>query len=206
MSKLTEKIDTCCYKEYSDNWDDIIFRERILSALTNEMTALDLGAGAGIVSEMNFKAHVTRVCGIDPDDRVQVNPYLHEGKIALGEAIPYSDNTFDLVFADNVLEHLPDPLQVFSEVSRVLKPGGVFLAKTPNKWHYVPLIARLTPLWFHRWVVEWRGRNGDDVFPTLYRTNTSSKVKELAQMSGLSVKKIDYIEGRPEYLRFSFVT
>ncbi|MEI2780661.1 MAG: hypothetical protein V9H25_05130 [Candidatus Competibacter sp.] len=41
---------------------------------------------------------------------------------------------------------------VFREVARVLKRGGVFLFKTPNKTHYMPTIARLTPHRFHQFV------------------------------------------------------
>ncbi|EGV20657.1 Methyltransferase type 11 [Thiocapsa marina 5811] len=104
------------------------------------------------------------------------NPYLDEGRVGVGESIPYPDGSFDLVFADNVLEHLPDPARVFAEVARVLRPGGVLLGKTPNKWRYVPLIAQLTPHAFHRWVVRWRGRASDDVFPTGYRANSRADI------------------------------
>nr|WP_274608966.1 class I SAM-dependent methyltransferase [Lamprobacter modestohalophilus] len=167
---------------------------------------LDLGAGAGIVTEMNFCGHARRICGIDPDPRVVDNPFLDEGKVGLGESIPYPDASFDLVFADNVLEHLPNPEQVFAEVARVLRPGGVFLAKTPNKYHYVPLIARLTPHGFHRWVVRWRGREGEDVFPTRYLANSRADIRRLAAATGLQVVAVDLVEGRPEYLRFSALT
>lgn len=134
------------------------------------------------------------------------NPYLDEGRVGVGESIPYPGASFDVVLADNVLEHLPDPAAVFAEVARVLRPGGVFLGKTPNKWHYVPLIARLTPHGFHRWVVRWRGRGGEDVFPTRYRANSPGDLRALAAGAGLEVVRIDLIEGRPEYLRFSAPT
>ena len=81
---------------------------------------------------MNFRGHARRLCGIDPDPRVAANPYLDEGQVGVGESIPYPDASFDVVFADNVLEHLPDPAAVFAAVTRVLRPGGVFLGKTPN--------------------------------------------------------------------------
>ena len=206
MTTVIAKLDRALYPHYARNWDDELFRQRILRYLTGDTVALDLGAGAGIVPQMNFRGHARRLCGIDPDPRVVDNPYLDEGRVGVGESIPYPDASFDVVFADNVLEHLPDPAAVFAEVARVLRPGGVFLGKTPNKWHYVPLIARLTPHGFHRWVVRWRGRGGEDVFPTRYRANSPGDLRALAAGAGLEVVRIELIEGRPEYLRFSAPT
>ena len=42
--------------------------------------------------------------------------------------------------------------------SNALKPGGCFFGKTPNRNHYMPLAARLTPLSFHKWFNKKRGR------------------------------------------------
>lgn len=38
--------------------------------------------------------------------------------------IPYPDNTFDVIFCNHVLEHVPDDRKAMSEILRVLKPGG----------------------------------------------------------------------------------
>jgi len=208
MSKLTQWMDRTFYPNYERNWDDTLFRAEILKYLHKEHTLLDLGAGAGIVSQMNFRHLAKRVCGIDPNERVVNNPYLDEGKVAMGEAIPYPDNSFDMVIADNVLEHLPDPEAVLKEVDRVLKAGGVFLAKTPNKNHYMPLIARLTPHSFHAFINRLRGsiRADIDNFPTRYRINAPSDVRRYAGNSGLRVYEIRLVEGRPEYLRMTFIT
>lgn len=206
MSKLVQWMDKIFYPEYEGNWDDTLFRVEILKYLYREHALLDLGAGAGIVSQMNFRNLAKRVCGIDPDERVVNNPYLDEGKVAMGEAIPYPDNSFDRVIADNVLEHLPDPEAVLKEVARVLKAGGVFLAKTPNKNHYMPLIARLTPHRFHQFVNRLRGRASVDTFPTRYRINTPKDARRYAEQSGLRVREIRLVEGRPEYLRITFLT
>lgn len=197
-------LDQRLYPGFERNWDDGLFRARIEDSLgSGELDVLDLGAGAGIVSQMDFRGQARCICGLDPDPRVTSNPYLNEGKVGVGEAIPYPDSCFDLVFADNVLEHLPDPDKVFAEVVRVLRPGGVFMAKTPNTWHYMPLISRLTPHSFHRWIVQKRGRAPDDIFPTRYRANTYREIGRLAKGAGLTVEKIEQIEGRPEYLRIN---
>jgi SAM-dependent methyltransferase len=206
VSALIRWMDRTFYPHLGSNWDDELFRREIASQLRPELTILDLGAGAGIVSQMNFRGMAARVCGIDPDERVRSNPYLDEAAVGVGESIPYPDESFDLVFADNVLEHLAAPDVVFDEVSRVLRPGGLFLAKTPNRWHYVALIARCTPHRFHQFLNQLRGRARADTFPTLYRANTRKDITRLAGAAGLVVRRIDLIEGRPEYLRVSAPT
>lgn len=206
MSQLTDWMDRTWYPGYARNWDDSLFRSRIESYLRADANVLDLGAGAGIVEQMNFRGRVGNMCGVDLDPRVVDNPFLDEGRIADAGGIPYGDNRFDVVFSDNVLEHLDEPLVVFREVYRVLKPGGVFLFKTPNRQHYMPTIARLTPHSFHQLVNRLRGRAEVDTFPTRYRANSKSDVEHLALAAGLVVENIERIEGRPEYLRMTFPT
>ena len=155
---------------------------------------------------MDFRKFCDRVYGIDPDPRVENNPYLFEGVEAFGEDIPYPDNFFDVVFADNVLEHLSAPETVLNEVYRVLKPGGIFLGKTPNKFHYMPLISRLTPTSFHKWYNQLRGRDSEDTFPTCYLINCSKDFHQLCKESSLLPIEVDLIEGRPEYLRMFVLT
>lgn len=203
---IVDWMDRTLYPSQGKNWDDDLFRELILAELAPDAAVLDLGAGAGIVPQMNFKQHAARVCGVDMDERVTANPFLHEGKFGRGEEIPYGDGEFDVVFADNVLEHLDDPGAVFAEVSRVLKPGGVFLAKTPNKFHYMPTVARLTPHSFHGFINKLRGRETVDTFPTRYRANRPSAVAAWAQDAGLELETVQLFEGRPEYLRFNPLT
>lgn len=196
------------YPNFGDHWDDRLFRQRIVEILASRTSAdvLDLGAGAGNLEEMNFRGLARRVCGIDPDVRVLGNPFLDEPHVGRGEAMPFPDGSFDLVFANNVLEHLEDPLAVFREVARVLRPGGFFLAKTPNRWHYVPIVAQATPYCFHRWFNARRNRSEDDTYPTRYRANTPGSVRRLARASGLDVVNVELIEGRREYLRFNPLT
>lgn len=204
MRGVTAWIDQTFYPNHQAHWDDWLFRERILSHIGKSSVVLDVGAGAGILQQMNFKGEVARVCGVDLDPRVVDNPMLDEGRVADAGRIPYDDALFDLAFADNVLEHLEQPLDVFREVARVLKPGGKLLFKTPNRRHYVPTIARLTPHSVHEHVTRMRGRIAEDTFPTVYRANTRRDLIRLAGASGFNVDSIDLIEGRPEYLRIAW--
>jgi len=47
--------------------------------------------------------------------------------IADAEDLPFEDNTFDVAIMDAVLEHIPDVGKAYTEMARVLKPGGLFI-------------------------------------------------------------------------------
>jgi SAM-dependent methyltransferase len=196
-------MDSQFYPGYPDYWDAQIFRDIVIRHIGKDSMVLDLGAGSGFLEQMNFRGTAGKVCGVDPGPSVLTNPHLDEAKVGYGESIPWPDQTFDVVFACNVLEHLPDPEAVFQEVFRVLKPGGSFLAKTPNRFHYVTLMAQLTPTSFHKFFNKLRGRNEAHTFKTYYRVNSRGTITRLAKRCGFTLGDLQRIEGRPEYLRIS---
>lgn len=206
VGNLVEKLDNRFYPGITTNWDDALFREEILSVLEPSFRVLDIGAGAGIVEQMNFRRHVASMVGIDLDERVLENPWLDEAHHGDATKTPFKDKEFDLIFCDNVLEHIAEPEAFMAEVTRILKPGGLFMGKTPNKNHYMPLIARLTPLWFHRFYNKLRGRESEDTFPTCYRLNSIKDLKTQSRPFGFTMEKGALFEGRPEYLRISALT
>lgn len=103
-------------------------------------TALEVGCGGGILTEEIAKMGF-ETTGIDPSEEslnIARNHAKHGGlKIKYekgsGESLPYSNNSFDVVFCCDVLEHVRDLPKVISEISRVLKPGGVFIYDTINR-------------------------------------------------------------------------
>jgi ubiquinone/menaquinone biosynthesis C-methylase UbiE len=100
---------------------------------------LDLGCGNGIASYA-FASLGCDVTSVDPDlsDDVglmaadRLSNYTTDGSIktiqATAESLPFSDNLFDVIYERQALHHFSDLLQGLSECSRVLKPGGLFLA------------------------------------------------------------------------------
>lgn len=58
--------------------------------------------------------------------------------------IPFDDNFFDLIIANNVLEHIDDDKKAVYELFRVLKFGGVALITVPQIWQYQSIIMRRT--------------------------------------------------------------
>ena len=66
-----------------------------------------------------------------------------------------------------------------AEIERILKPGGWFCARTPNKWGYISLGANLIPNSLHVRFLKFLqpDRQEEDVFPTRYRMNTIAALK-----------------------------
>lgn len=56
--------------------------------------------------------------------------------LGTAEKLPFKDNSFDLVVAWDVMEHIPDDRRAFAEVTRVLKSGGHFLFSVPLREEY----------------------------------------------------------------------
>jgi SAM-dependent methyltransferase len=51
----------------------------------------------------------------------------------VGEALPYPDDHFDLVFSNEVIEHVDDDRATAAEMVRVTRPGGAIVAFAPNR-------------------------------------------------------------------------
>jgi SAM-dependent methyltransferase len=95
---------------------------------------LDIGCGHKPY-EKTFFAGASNYVGMDYlTDRSQ--PDI----VGSATEIPLPDSSFDTVVCTEVLEHVPDPAKAFSQVYRVLKPGGNLILSTPMYWprHEVP--------------------------------------------------------------------
>lgn len=177
--------------------------KQLVTHVGPESVVLDIGAGAGERNSYNLKGKCKKIVGVDFDDRVAENPLLDQGIVMQDKTLPVPDNTFDVAFSVYVLEHVDDAELFASEVARVLKPGGRFISMTPNRWHYVCLVASMTPHRFHEWFNRGRGRDEDDTFPTCYRLNTGRAQKKHFGQAGLSPEEIAMIECEPKYLKFA---
>jgi ubiquinone/menaquinone biosynthesis C-methylase UbiE len=145
---------------------------------------LEIGSGYGITLISWTKNFALDVTGVEPEsegfastvdvsrDLCRVNG-VDAGRIVVaeGEALPFSDGSFDIVYSANVIEHCNRPAQVLREAIRVLKPGGILHFEIPNfasffEGHY---FVPMPPLLF-RWMLPWWVKTAFGRDPAFART------------------------------------
>ena len=196
---------------YPDHTHDgaVAFYSWVRTFINPDTNLLNLGAGPPANRDpiRVFKGEVAKVIGVDIDPEVKTNTELDEAYVITpGGKLPFPEETFDLVLCDWVLEHIADPQQFLSEARRVLRTGGSFFFRTPNRYHYVGLIARSTPEWFHKLVAN-RARGSrpgaHEPWPTFYRLNSRGDVESKGLKAGYREVEIKMWECQPAYLVFS---
>ncbi len=97
---------------------------------------LDVGTGVGAYLSV-FARYTNHAIGIEVEtERAQK---VRQGGLvvsqAVGEALPFSAASFDLVFSHEVIEHVNDDRQTAAEMVRVTAPGGRIVIFCPNRWY-----------------------------------------------------------------------
>ena len=90
-------------------------------------TGVDLAQSAIDLANANFEQQ-----GLSADLRV-----------ANGEALPFPDNSFDLVYAHGVVQYTANPQKLVNEVRRVLKPGGQAIFQVYNRISWLNALSKL---------------------------------------------------------------
>lgn len=154
---------------FSKNWLvlRIVHRYMLDNADRAAGTLVDLGCGRRPYEQV-LSSKVDRYFGVDlnrdryPDGTIDVVSDLDALGVGTGKA--------DTVLSNQALEHVPEPSQVISEVSRVLKPGGVAIITAPHIW-------------------------GIHEEPHDYFRFTPFGLRHLAEKSGLQVERVEPMGG-----------
>ena len=125
--------------------------DQVRSVEQPAQTAVDIGCGEGQLCNELKEAGWRTVVGIDVASsrvaRARLRyPELQFFDVPL-EQTTLSQKAVDMVVMDNVIEHLPDPVEMLNKVRRYLRPGGKLIVITPNmeSGHFRLLGRRWTP-------------------------------------------------------------
>lgn len=130
--------------------------KRFAQQLGSCQPVLEIG-GAGLSYRTHFRSNHFICTDLKADPRVDVQASVY--------ALPFAENSVEVVLLFEVLEHLAEPQGALNEVSRVLRPGGALALTAPQYWHE------------HGW-------------PSDYFRYTRHGLRHLAESSGLFVESI----------------
>lgn len=99
--------------------------------------ALDIGCRDGYWSErLKAKGYTVDSLDIEPHYTGALEHNVEHG-------LPFPDNSFDLVWCTEVIEHLHNPAQLLAEIERVMRPHGTAVLTTPNSHWWFYSVVRL---------------------------------------------------------------
>lgn len=166
------------------------FRGVAHALAANAKVVLDVGCGRGAwVADGLYRAIEDMrgpgrtVVGIDIDAVGEENRTIDEFRLIADESAPWpvEGGSVDLALCDMTIEHVTDPRSFVRELTRVLRPGGAFVARSVSKYSILATAARTVPNHRHAAVVGklQPDRQAADVFPTAYLMNSE---KDLAAL------------------------
>lgn len=131
--------------------------------------------------------------GIDSSRQaLALNRSLDEAICGDIETYQLPAESFDLILALDVLEHLNRPDVALENFARALAPGGRIFLTMPNPWSGKGMMTKLTPQWFHVWAYRHlvrfprAGENGYGPFPTRLRLS-ARRLRSFAAWNQLEI-------------------
>jgi SAM-dependent methyltransferase len=139
MGRRLEQLDAR-YRSHHSRRDEFIFgaeeRAQLIADLVGGpgLDVLDLGCRTGALTQ--YYADGNAVVGVDVDqaalERATERLNIKTVWADVEEELPFPSQSFDVVVAGELLEHLADPVMTVGHVRRVLRHGGRFVGSVPN--------------------------------------------------------------------------
>jgi SAM-dependent methyltransferase len=171
-------------------------RSRLLRLveIAQRKTILDLGCGYGIVSEELRRRTSGTVVALDLS--VQALSGLHHSVCANAMELPFSEQSFDLIFSQNVLLWIRFKEDVIKEAHRVLKKEGVWVLLEPDYGAMIEYPREVESSWI--WTNALKRHGGDPKIgrklPLLLRAeNFNVRTELLPRLEPPSMARFDFL-------------
>jgi len=155
-------------RSFRHRWE--IYDDVVRALLTPGSTWIDVGCGENaMVNDSDFGGRAHTAVGVDI---FVPPPGTRRFVAATVRALPFADNSADLVTLRFVAEHL-DSADALADVARVLKPGGRMVVLTTNTLSPFIAAPRLLPFGVKNWLLRTIFQvHEEDVLPTYHALNT----------------------------------
>jgi SAM-dependent methyltransferase len=182
-----------------------VYEALVESLVTKGVSWLDVGGGHAIFPEnprlaTRLVSVCSRVVAADPSGNVRLNTFVHETVQSPLElyrsAIP-----FDLATMRMVVEHVEHPEAFVGALARLVRPGGIAVVFTVNRWSPLTILSRWVPFrWHHTlkqaiWGSDEEGPFDEaDTFPVHDKMNTRATLARLfaaAEFEEVMFAKLD---------------
>ena len=171
-----------------DNYEELFrtITNHIKQKAKNQAKLNILEAGCGRRWALNLADIDYSLTGVDIDKdaldiRINKQKDMDIAVLADLKAAPLEDNSYDVIFNYNVLEHIDGAEKVLENFLRWLKPGGIMIIRFPNRDSVYGFLTRKTPFWFHIFFAKYikgyknAGKPGFDPYPTSFDKVVSRK-------------------------------
>ena len=132
---------------------------------------LDFGAGAGTYADILFERGIIPHC-LEPDEALQ-NKLKDKGYKIVKSAKHLKPNSYDLIYALNVFEHIEDDMDIFKELTKALKKDGIIIVYVPA---FQSLFSSMDRLVGH------------------HRRYRKRRLKDMAEHGNMNVIKLHYCD------------
>jgi SAM-dependent methyltransferase len=162
---------------------------------------LDIGCGVGMYTSA-FMRYTPHVFGVEIEQERACEAQQHAAGIIVSpaERLPFADDTYDMLFSHEVLEHVDNDRRCVDEMVRITRPGGYIVVFVPNRLYF-----------FETHGIYWKGtyRFGNKLFvnwlPDRLRNRLAPHVRAFTESSlralfaGLPVRELVLTQIYPGY-------
>jgi ubiquinone/menaquinone biosynthesis C-methylase UbiE len=164
---------------------------------TGPIRILNIGAGASVSIEEQLVA-----AGCDfISDRVDIEPCSIDHPnigtswtCSVESMTPVEASTYPIAISNYVLEHVPRVDKAASEIHRVLKPQGTFIATVPNVSSPEFWLSKHTPTWVHKKI------RGGKTWDTYYAFESMDDLARIFRSAGLTTQEVRYFPAIEQYV------
>lgn len=182
----------------SRQYSQILYAQMLSKLAPDGATWLDAGCGhqvfkiKSIQQESQLVSRTSLAVGCDLDlHALRMHRSFNLRACSDLRRLPFRNGTFNLVTLNYVAEHLENPNTTFTELARVLRPGGMFVIVTPHACGYFVRLSRLGHKFLpksliRRFILIREFRSSEDIYPTFYRANTREDLSSQLKYAGLA--------------------